>query len=242
MPPEAAAAAADATPATKTDDKAAPAASVVVPDKTPADAGTQKPDAAAAAAAAAGKTPEQIAADAAAATAAETARKAETPVSKAPEKYALVIPAGGRVDARDLASIEKNARAAGWSNEEAQAAVAEFDGLIKAQSEQFLTDTKADPTYGGEHLAQTQQLARAVIDRIRPDGHPRRESFMAFLNRGGAGNHIEVASFFADLGKLMGEDSPIGGRSGGASGGQGAQKSLYDHPTSQAVESATKSG
>lgn len=191
-------------------------------------------DTAAAAAAAAGtKTPEQLAAektaaDTKAANDAETKRKADeaAAASKAPEKYALTLPEGGRVDASDLKAIEETARKAGWSNEDAQAAVVEFDTLMSAQSERFLTETKADATYGGDKLEQTQQLARAVIDRIRPAGHPRRESFQRFMNRGGAGNHLEVVSFLADLGKLMAEDTSVGG-SGGGGGNRDAASVLY---------------
>lgn len=199
----------------------------IAAEKTAADAAAA---AAAATAANAGKTPEQLAeekkaADAAAAQTAadaETKRKADAAAaaaaaaSKAPEKYTLTLPEGGRLDASDLKFLEDVARKANWTNDEAQAAITEHDAVIKAQSDRFLAETKADPTYGGDKLEQSQTLARAVLDRIRPVGHPRRESFIQFLNRGGAGNHLEVVSFFSDLGKLMAEDTSVGGRSGGA--------------------------
>lgn len=197
--------------------------------KTAEQLATEKAAADAAAAAAAGKTPEQLAAEKATADAAtkaaadaETTRKAEEAAKaakpKAPEKYALTLPEDGRLDASDLQTIEAIARKEDWTNEEAQAAVDEHLALIAQQSERFLTVTKADKDYGGEKLAETQKLARAVIDRIRPVGHARRDAFVGFLNRGGAGNHIEVVSFLADLGKLMAEDGATGGRGGGGSG------------------------
>jgi hypothetical protein len=162
----------------------------------------------------------------------ETAGKEGTakPESKAPAKYELQLPDGGRVDASDLKAIEETARTAGWSNEEAQAAVAEFDALVSAQSARFLAETKADETYGGDKLEHTQQLARAVIDRIRPTGHPRRDAFHRFMNRGGAGNHLEVVSFLADLGKLMAEDGVVGG-SGGGGAKRDAAEILYGTTT-----------
>lgn len=150
----------------------------------------------------------------------EPGRKADEPPaqSKAPEKYALTLPESGRLDATDLAYIEDVARKAGWTNEEAQAAIAEQDAAIQAQSDRFLAETTQDKDYGGDKLAASQQLAKAAIDRLRPIGHPRREAFLKFLNRGGAGNHIEVVSALADLGKLMAEDTTVGGNSG--SGGE----------------------
>lgn len=151
----------------------------------------------------------------------------EKPAPKAPEKYALTLPDDGRLDASDLKTIEEIARKADWTNEEAQAAVDEHIALIAQQSERFLTATKADKDYGGEKLAETQKLARAVIDRIRPVGHARRGAFVQFLNRGGAGNHIEVVSFLADLGKLMAEDGATGGRGGGSGKPKTAEEVLY---------------
>ncbi len=131
---------------------------------------------------------------------------------KAPESYNLQLPEGGRVDDSDLKQIAELAKKAGWSNEDAQAAVNEHDALLKAQSDRFLAGLKADPDYGGDNLETSQKLARAVIDKIRPQGHAKREAFLRFLNRGGAGNHVEVVSFLADLGKLMQEDQGTGGK------------------------------
>lgn len=199
--------------------------------KTPEQVAAEKAtaDAAAAAAAAAGtKTPEQLAAEQATA-AAETKRMADAAAaaaaSKAPEKYVLTLPDGGRLEESDLKYVEDIARKANWSNDDAQAAIAEQDAAIKAQSDRFLTELKADTEYGGDKLAESQKAVRAVIDRIRPDGHPRREAFVKFLNRGGAGNHREVVAFFNDVHKLMAEDTSVGGGSGASA--QDAASKLY---------------
>ena len=169
-------------------------------------------------------------------------RKAGEPEAppKAPEKYALKVPDAGAafIDDADLKDLETVARAANWSNEDAQAALDEHIARVQARSDRYLAATKADPEYGGEHLTESQRLAKRVIDRVRPTDHKRRESFMAFLNRDGAGNHIEVLSFLADLGKMMGEDSPAHGRSISGGSGKDAAATLYDHPTSQALEKA----
>jgi hypothetical protein len=167
-------------------------------------------------------------------TAADTGTKTE---SKVPDKYELKVPEGGDayVDPADLATLETMARKAGWSNEDAQAALEEHVATIHAQAERFAADTKADTEYGGDKLTESQRLANIAIDRIRPKGHARRESFQRFLGRGGAGNHIEVVSFLADLGKLMGEDSPAHSRSTQPGSSEDLTDKLYDHPDSVAL-------
>jgi hypothetical protein len=175
--------------------------------------------------------------------AAETGRKADEgkgAESKAPDKYALTVPEGATafVDDADLKYLEGAARKAGWSNEDAQAALEEHIATVKAQSDRWAAETTADAEYGGDKLDETQRLARAVIDRVRPAGHTRRESFLRFLGRGGAGNHLEVISFLADLGKLMGEDAPGHSRATSTGTKKDAANVLYDHETSQALDKA----
>jgi hypothetical protein len=143
-----------------------------------------------------------------------------------PAKYELTLPEGGQLEESDLAYVAEVAKAAGWTNEEAQAAVNEQAAAIKAQSDRWLSETKSDKTYGGDKLEVSQRLARAVISKIRPEGHPRRDAFLRFINRGGAGNHVEVVAFLADLGKLMAEDGAVGG-SGGGPGDRTAEDVLY---------------
>jgi hypothetical protein len=153
-----------------------------------------------------------------------------------------VVPEASKAyaDAGFVSRVEQIARANNWSNEDAQAALEEHLDAARVQATTWAAETHADPTYGGDHLAETQRLAQKVIDRVRPQGHARRDSFLAFLGRGGAGNHIEVASFMADLGRLMSEDSPAHGRSTAGTTGTDASK-FYDHPTSRALDEATRS-
>jgi hypothetical protein len=205
--------AADAAGAGSTDDAAAAKATAdkVAADKTAADKATA--DKAAADAASATKkdgeqTPEQKAAADAAALAAK---------NQAPAKYELKLPDGGLLHPSDLKVIEEQARKAGLSNDDAQAWVNEQASVVKAQSDAYYAETLADKDYGGEKMTETQRLATAAIDRIRPVGHPRREEFLAFIKRAGADNALPVVSFLADFGKLMAEDSVTHGRT--AAGG-----------------------
>lgn len=137
------------------------------------------------------------------------------PASKAPEKYALTLPEGGRLDKGDLSYVETLAREAGMSNEDAQAWVNEQHNAIEAQSARFLAETKADKELGGAKLPETQQLAKAAIDRIFPEGDPHRDGFLNFLRRGGGDNNINAVRALVRIGKLMAEDSVVGGTGGG---------------------------
>lgn len=163
-----------------------------------------------------------------------------TAPSKVPDQYELRIPEGAEayLEDADLARVKEIAKASGWSNEDAQAALEEHLAHVHAQSEAWKAQTLADTEYGGDHYEATRQLAQKAIDRIRPAGHARRESFLKFLGRGGAGNNLEVVSFLADLGRLMGEDAPVHAPSGGAGGSGDAASRMYDHPTSKALDGA----
>lgn len=161
------------------------------------------------------------------ATTAKPGDTADATASKAPEKYALKVPEGSRVDPDDLAQLEQMAKTAGWSNDDAQAALEELHTHLDAQATRWLTETTADRTYGGEHLEESQRLAKLAINRLRPEGHARRESFLRFLNRGGAGNHLEVVAFLADLGKAMSEDAPARGGVPSGPGPKGLAERLY---------------
>jgi hypothetical protein len=146
-----------------------------------------------------------------------TADAAAKAAAKPPEKYDLKVPKGAAayLDDADQKQLEAAYRKAGFTNDEAQAAFDNVLATLNAQAQRFLAETTADQTYGGDHLEETQRLAKAAIDRVRPVGHPRRDSFLAFLGKGGTGNHLEVVSFLADLGRKMGEDSPVHARAAG---------------------------
>jgi hypothetical protein len=160
----------------------------------------------------------------------------ETP--KAPATYALQLPASGRLSERHRTQIEAMARANDWSNDDAQAAVNDLDAQLAAETAGWLEDTKKDKDYGGEKLAESQRLGKLAVDRIRPAGHARRDAFLRLLDSTGYGNHVEVVAFFADLGKLMGEDPGAGG-SGSRVVTSTREDRMYDHPTSKKLAGQT---
>lgn len=150
--------------------------------------------------------------------------------SKAPEKYALTVPEGAHVSAVALQTIEALARTNGLSNDEAQKLVTFAASTITAESARFRQEAEADPVYGGAHLEETKKHAAAGLAALRPAGHPRAESFRQFLEASGHGNHIEVVSLLADLGKLMAEDGSAGS-SGTSAGSRDPATVLYGSPT-----------
>ena len=113
------------------------------------------------------------------------------------------------VDAPTLTELEKIARESGWTNDDAQSALESHVVRVSAKRQELRQSLEADPTYGGQQTAETERLARIAIDHIRPEGHTRRQAFTALLHSGvGFIHHPEVLGFLADLGRLIGEDSP----------------------------------
>lgn len=190
-----------------------------------------KPDAAKPAAADTGKKPDEGAKP-------EGGSKdgAAKPASEAPEKYELSIPKGSEafIDKADLAEISSVAKANGWTNDEAQAFLESQADTITTKLTSLRTVTEKDPTYGGDKLEENQQSVRRIFDRVRPEGHPRREALQRVLTKTGIGNEIEMFSFLADIGKLMREDAPPGqGGNSGAGGKKSAEEIFYGGTTSK---------
>jgi hypothetical protein len=219
-------------------------------------------EAAAAAAAAASKTPEQVAQetkaaeDAKAATdaaakkaaddaAAKAAADAEAAKSKPPAKYEFKKPDGSDYFLTDTAikEFEARARAKGWNQEQAQAVLEEESGLVMARSNAWRAETEADPTWGGEKLAETRRLADLALDKVAPKDDPIGARFRALMLQGAAFNELSVVATLARLGKMMAEDTPLVGGAGAAKKGDGKNPStLYDHPTSIALNAESTKG
>ncbi len=187
------------------------------PDATPPAADAPKPDA---------PKPDAPVADAPKPDA-PTPAAADAATPKPPDTYTLAIPkdAEAWLDATDVTAIEKTAREQGWTNEQAQAALDRTADMLAEQSAAFRAQTESDATYGGANLGETQRLARLALDKVRPAGTPRGDALRRILARSGYGNHLEVVSMLADLGKQFAEDTPIAGSSG--AGQKTAAEILY---------------
>lgn len=158
-----------------------------------------------------------------------------------PAPYTVTVPADATrlVSETDLDYLKEVARSNGWTNTELQA---ELDAQVtraRAKRTQVISEwdaaTRADVTYGGTRLADTQRYATLAIDKLRPADHPRRDSFLNFLNESGGSVHLEVVAFLADLGRLLGEDRGVLGRPGGS-----GAATFYDHPSSIAAAEAVR--
>lgn len=142
--------------------------------------------------------------------------------SKAPDKYELTVSDDAKHGAiGDLvgdiqADVEADAKASGWTNEEAQAELDER--LVRAAdrrttlSTRWRDETSKDTEFGGAKLDETTQLARNAVNKVFPEGHRLRDSFLRLLNGSGIGNKLEVVAFLATVGRHFAEDSGAGGR------------------------------
>lgn len=153
---------------------------------------------------------------------------APAPERVVPEKYDLVVPDDAKtlLDSGDLAQIEAQCKAAKLTQDEAAAHLSNVLAHVAQQSVRYRAELEADPTYGGTNLEMTQRMARLAVDSVLPDGHPMRAKFLAFMERGGAGNALPVMAYLATAGKRMAEDSAPGSRAG-AGGPRSAADVLF---------------
>ncbi|HVJ30661.1 MAG TPA: hypothetical protein VNA66_10165 [Gammaproteobacteria bacterium] len=120
--------------------------------------------------------------------------------------YELEAPKDAIVDDADLEKIAAVAKEKGWSNEQAQAALEEYDGALKAQSKEFLKELKADKELGGKKLEETQRLSNLALDTIMPADEPGGEELRSLLKKSGYGNNTLIVRFLSKIGKMLGED------------------------------------
>ena len=145
-----------------------------------------------------------------------------------PDTYELALPAEGPLDANDLAEFATLAKAKGWTNEQAQAALTEHAQSLTAQADRFLTETKSHTEIGGDKLVVAQQQARAALDRFLPAETPEGQALRSGLDKSGYGNWTPLVLLLARIGKAMGEDRPIGSdASGGGAQPRDAASVLY---------------
>lgn len=86
----------------------------------------------------------------------------------------------------------------------------------QAQVSDWVAQAKADKEYGGDKLQQSLSTAKGAF------ALPRGDKMRSLLDETGLGNHPDVIGFFAEVGKLMGNDQMVTGKSNNAS------KALHD--------------
>lgn len=186
-------------------------------------AGTPAPNAGAPAATADAAAAPAATADAAAAPAAQAAPAENPPAPAAqppaaPETYELTLPEGGVLDQSDIDQIAAIAKAKGWTNDQAQAALTDYAENLRVQSERFLTETTAHPEIGGERLAVAQEHARRALDRFLPTTTSEGIALREALDKSGYGNYAPLVLLFSRIGKAMAEDRGLNTASAGVPG------------------------
>lgn len=163
------------------------------------------------------------------------------PAPKAPAEYDLKVPEGGEqyLGPDDMKYLSEVGRASDWTQEDMTAELTAIVDRAKAreaaQEAALVAELKADKDYGGEKLETTQRQARAAIDKVFPPGHRLRDTFLRTFDRGIVGNNLTYVAFLAEVGRMMGEDRTGATRAGGAE--TSTANTLYDHPTSRALDS-----
>lgn len=171
----------------------------------------------------------------------EDGKQTETPAAKGektpsvtpPAKYALTLPDSPHVDETELKQVESLAKANGWSNADAQAALDEHAAAIKAQATTFLETTKADSELGGDHYVETERLVRLAMDRLHPEGTKHGDEFRKLLTKSGYGNHPTIVRHLRRLGALMAEDSGAGVARVAVASKRSPEEVLYGKPATQ---------
>jgi hypothetical protein len=134
--------------------------------------------------------------------------------SQVPDRYELRLPDQSPLDQTDVEAITKIAKDKGWSNEQAQGALAEMHSTLVAQTQGFRTELDADREVGGAQLEVAQVKAKAVLDRFLPESEPDGVRLRAAINKSGYGNWVPLVKLLARIGKAMGEDQPFAGAQG----------------------------
>jgi len=143
--------------------------------------------------------------------------------------YDLKAPAGKEhlLPQRDLDQIKAVATANGWTAEEAQAELdAHVDRVQAAITEHVSaleSELKANTTWGGDKLIETQRLAGLAVDKLFPVGHDLRDRFLADLQRSAQHVSLPMVAFMALAGRAFSEDQPPAARAGG-----GGERSLAE--------------
>jgi len=101
------------------------------------------------------------------------------------------------------------AKAKGWTNEQAQAALTEMSTAIGEQHTRFRTELNAHPEVGGAALEQAQLNATRALDRFLPASTPEGAQLRTAITKSGYGNFAPLVVLLSRIGKAMGEDRSL---------------------------------
>lgn len=134
-----------------------------------------------------------------------------------PEKYELIMPEGSPLDQEAMTRVENYAKANKFSNEEAQKLLEVENTAVKAYAQKanaqmeadkasWLEGSKNDKEIGGQNLNQNVELSRRVVEKF---GSP---MLKQIFNETGTGNHPELIRMLSRIGKAIGDDQLVIGR------------------------------
>lgn len=155
--------------------------------------------------------------------------------SAAPEKYEWKSPEGFE-DRFDPSALEPIAKALGLKQEDAQALVDSYAGMVKADDaereaswkqtqETWIAEVKADPKMGGANFEKTQSQINAVTTKW---GTP---ELKEFFDSTGIGNNPVLARFLAGIGADMGQDKFVSGTADTSQSGTLADRMQFFKPS-----------
>lgn len=141
---------------------------------------------------------------------AEITKGAAPPVDN---EFKLKLAEGSRLSTGDLERIVAEAKAGGLSEEQAQqllqredSAVARYvdaqDKELNEERARWRKESESDPEIGGQKIAETNSLARAVLDRFDKSGDVRK-----LLEETDLGNNVVALRFLREIGIAMRPDT-----------------------------------
>jgi hypothetical protein len=198
------AAAAEATAETTTTTEAAASGTAT----TEAAAATETARSEAAASETTGTTTETATASSTEATAAAAA--STTTTAGPPETYTLEAPPEAGLEASDLEAFATEARAAGWTNEQAQSVLTLSAQRAIAQRAAMKAEFDAHPDLGGANAVKAEEGFLRALDRFLPASTPEGARLRTELTKSGNQHNVPFRLLMANIGRAMGEDPGLG--------------------------------
>ena len=180
---------------------------------------------------------------------AEAKAKADADAKAAAGDIEIKLPDGVKASDAEIAQVKAFAKELGLNGEQASKALAydlarqkaAADALVgatvkaeKERNDKWISELKADPKIGGEHLAATTMAAKRGIQWANEKlGN---ESLLDALDDAGLGNHPALVRLFKFIGDEVAEDNSAtsgGGPGDAPSNPDAAWQSFYSKPTAQ---------
>ena len=154
------------------------------------------------------------------------------PTETAPKDYVLKAPEGSLLSPDDVANLQKTAKEAGLTQEQAEGILKAKDESVKAFSVkqlqdldnakvQWKKDCEKDPDIGGEKYAQNIELAHRAWDKVAD------KELRSLAEQTGFGSHPAVVRMLVRVGRMMSEDTLVRGSVGGAPESKSKEERLY---------------